>query len=74
VIMDTIPTVPGAGAAHELLGLPAGERDSVRIVEAAACRLRALETAGGSEVAVRRSLARLIRHARDEMLRALWEE
>jgi hypothetical protein len=74
VIMDTIPTDPGAGAAHELLGLPAGERDPVRIVEAAACRLRTLESAGGSETAVRRSLARLIRSAREEMLRAIWEE
>ena len=34
-----IPTDPGAGAAHELLGLNADERDPVRIVEAAA-RLR----------------------------------
>lgn len=72
--MDTIPTDHGAAAAHELLGLAAGERDSVRIVEAAACRLRALESAGGSETAVRRALARLIRGAREQMLRALWEE
>ena len=70
--MET-PTDAGAVAAHELLGLTADECDPVRIVEAAACRLRALETAGGSEVAVRRSLARLIRGARDEMLRAIWE-
>jgi hypothetical protein len=64
-------TSTGAAAAHELLGLAADERDPVRIVEAAAARLRALESAGGSEIAVRRSLAGLIRRARDAMLEAV---
>ena len=73
MIMTDIPADPGAGAAHELLGLAEGERDPVRIVEAAATRLRALDSAGGSEALVRRNLARLIRQARDEMLRAAWE-
>lgn len=73
MIMTDIPAGPGIGAAHELLGVAKGERDPVRIVEAAATRLRSLEQAGGSETAVRRTLARLIRQARDEMLRATWE-
>jgi len=60
----------GAAAAHELLGVAADERDPVRIVEAAAARLRAIESARGSEVAVRRSIAQLIRRARDAMLKA----
>lgn len=72
MIMDALPNDAGAQAPHELLGLPADERDPVRIVEAAACRLRALEAAAGSEASVRRAVARLIRGARDEMLRATW--
>jgi len=67
-----IPADPVAGAAHELLGLPAGERDPVRIVAAAAARLRVLASAHGTEDAVRREVARLIRQARDEMLQAVW--
>lgn len=55
---------------HELLGLPADERDPVRIVDAAARRLATLRAARGSESAVREALAQLIRTARDEMLRA----
>lgn len=73
MIMDAIPDDLGSGAAHEILGLAADERDPVRIVEAAGCRLRALDSTGGGEHAVRRALARLIRSARDEMLRAIWE-
>ena len=57
-----------AVAPHELLGLTACERDPVRIVAAAAARLRLLESAGGSERAVRQSLCALIRRARDAML------
>jgi hypothetical protein len=57
-------------APHEILGLSARERDPVKIVEAASIRLKALDDAGGSEVTVRRSLARLIRAARDTMLAA----
>lgn len=57
-------------APHEILGLSARERDPVKIVEAASIRLKALDDAGGSEVTVRRSLARLIRSARDTMLAA----
>ena len=70
--MTDTPTDPAGGAAHEILGLSPGERDPVRIIDAAAARLRALESAGGSETAVRLSLARLIRRAREEMLRAAW--
>jgi hypothetical protein len=57
-------------APHEILGLSAHERDPVKIVEAASIRLKALDDAGGSEVTVRRALARLIRSARDAMLAA----
>jgi len=71
--MDTSPGDSLGTEPHEILGLSADERDPVRIVEAAACRLRALEAARGSEAAVRRSLARVIRSARDDMLRALWD-
>jgi len=56
--------------AHELLGLSPDERDPVRIVEAAAIRLRALIQANGHDD-VQRSLARLIRQARDRMLARL---
>lgn len=70
MLMADDATDSGTEAPHEILGLPAHERDPVQIVEAAACRLRALEAAGGSETALRRSLALLIRRARDEMLRA----
>ncbi|MFM9058809.1 MAG: hypothetical protein ACKOSQ_06790 [Planctomycetaceae bacterium] len=54
---------------HEILGLPPDERDPVRIVNAAACRLGRLTAAGGSESAVRQALTHLIRAAREEMLR-----
>jgi len=54
---------------HELLGLPADERDPVRIVEAAAIRLQAIRRGGGSQREVRRTLTALIRMARDAMLR-----
>lgn len=53
---------------HELLGVRAGERDPVLIVGAAARRLRGLTTGSGHEVELRRSLATLIRRARDRML------
>ena len=59
-----------ADSAHVVLGLPSQERDPARITEAAARRLEALNIAGGSEIAVRRALASLIRSARDELLRA----
>ena len=55
---------------HELLGVRAGERDPVLIVGAAARRLRVLSTGSGREVDVRRSLASLIRRARDRMLQS----
>lgn len=65
---DRAASIPG----HELLGLSPDERDPVRIVEAAAIRLRALGRADGHDD-VRRSLARLIRQARDQMLARLHE-
>ncbi len=61
---------PLANSAHTVLGLSSQERDPTRITEAAARRLEALNMAGGSEIAVRRALACLIRSARDELLRA----
>lgn len=54
---------------HEILGLPADERDPVRIVEAASIRLQALQGGGGSHREVRRTVTALIRMARDAMLR-----
>lgn len=60
-------------APHEMLGLPADERDPVRIVNAAASRLRRLAAAGGSESVVRQALTQLIRAAREEMLRTAYQ-
>lgn len=57
-------------APHELLGVAAGECDPVRIVGAAARRLRLLDATNGSEATVRLMVADLIRRARDQMLRA----
>lgn len=54
---------------HEILGLPAEERDPVRIVEAASIRLQAIQGCGGSQREVRRTVTALIRMARDAMLR-----
>lgn len=53
---------------HELLGIPADERDPVRIVEAAAIRLQAIQRGGGGQREVRRTVTALIRMARDAML------
>ena len=63
------PTDPVVEAPHEILGVPATERDPVRIVEAAEIRLAAL--ARGGEAQVRSTLQGLIRQARDRMLRDL---
>lgn len=57
------------GSPHEILGLPPDERDAVRIVEAAARRLDALQQGNGSDREVRRTLTALIRLAREAMLR-----
>lgn len=63
------PSAAGVDAPHELLGLAPDENDPVRIVAAAAERLRSLQGSCGSEGQVRMELATLIRHARDAMLR-----
>lgn len=55
---------------HELLGVPAGERDVVVIIEAARRRLAIVRGSGGSEVAVIRELVLQITAARDAMLEA----
>jgi len=55
---------------HELLGVRAGERDPVLIVGAAARRLRGLNIGSGRELELQRSLATLIRRARDRMLQS----
>jgi hypothetical protein len=57
-------------APHEILGLPPDERDPVRIVEAAAIRLRAVQQSGGTQREVRQTVEALIRMAREAMLRA----
>ena len=57
-------------APHELLGLPADERDPVRIVAAAAARLRAIRSGGGGDREVRDALVAAIRRARDTLLRS----
>jgi hypothetical protein len=54
---------------HEILGLPAGEHDPVRIVEAASIRLQAIQRSRGSHREVRRTVTALIRMAREAMLR-----
>lgn len=54
---------------HEILGLPADERDPVRIVEAASIRLQAIQSGRGSHREVRRTVTALIRMAREAMLR-----
>lgn len=56
-------------APHEILGLPPDERDPVRIVEAAAIRLRAVQQSGGTQREVRQTVEALIRMAREAMLR-----
>ncbi len=61
-------------APHEILGLPADERDPVRIVEAAAIRLQAIQGGGGSHREVRRTVTALIRMARDAMLREVRDQ
>jgi len=53
---------------HEILGLPADERDPVRIVEAASIRLQAIQSGRGSHREVRSTVTALIRMARDAML------
>lgn len=55
---------------HELLGLAAGERDPLVIVEAARLRLGILRAHRGSEIAVVGHLVRQIKAARDAMLEA----
>jgi hypothetical protein len=55
-------------APHEILGLPADERDPVRIVEAAAIRLQTVQQGGGTQWEVRRTVEALIRMAREAML------
>lgn len=60
---------PGIDCPHEILGLPAGERDPIRIVEAAAARLRAIRLGGGTDWEVRRTVTAMIQLARRAMLR-----
>jgi hypothetical protein len=67
---QTLQVCDEVDSPHELLGVRAGERDPVMIVGAAARRLRVLSTGSGREVDVRRSLASLIRRARDRMLQS----
>lgn len=68
------PRLDGIESPHEILGLAPDERDPVRIVEAAAIRLQALRESGGTQWAVRRTVAALIRLARESMLRGVNDE
>lgn len=67
---DRLVTPAGIRAPHEILGIPAHELNPARIQSAAAQRLRILESAGGSETAVREAVTALIREARVAMLGA----
>jgi len=65
--MDAMP--PDIDSPHEILGLTPGERDPVRIVEAAAGRLRAIREGSGTDWEVQRTVTALIQMARWAMLR-----
>ena len=61
----------GIAEPHELLGIPAAERDPVQIVEAATVRLEALRQVRGGDPELRRIMAAFIRRARDQLLRTV---